>query len=290
MRKINLHIRKFEPNAQATGTISTLASCHSKRMKQPALQPAPNEPHSLDRVTFGGRIRAARKRFGWTLQDLANASGVSITTISRAERGLLALGYENFSALAHALQLDMGSLFAQEGVDAEPFSAPVVTRAGQGVVYWGEAFAYEFLASSVVGKQMIPSVGLVHARDIKGLGDFARHAGEEFLYVISGAVEVHFETGEQQLLRQGDSIYFDSRIGHAYKSVSKQLARIVGVTTSESGMMRLAKAYKQKPTRTRQSRSNAIESTAMKQKKTAGKALSPPRKTGSRAKRNITSS
>ena len=109
MRKINLHIRKFEPNAQATGTISTLASCHSKRMKQPALQPAPNEPHSLDRVTFGGRIRAARKRFGWTLQDLANASGVSITTISRAERGLLALGYENLSALAHALHLDKGS-------------------------------------------------------------------------------------------------------------------------------------------------------------------------------------
>lgn len=215
------------------------------RMKPPALPPAPTEPHSLDRATFGGRIRAARKRFGWTLQDLANASGVSITTISRAERGLLALGYENLSALAHALHLDMGSLFAQEGVDAEPFSAPVVTHAGQGVVYWGDAFAYEFLASSVVGKQMIPSVGVVHARDIRGPGDFARHTGEEFLYVISGAVEVHFETGEKQLLRQGDSIYFNSNIGHAYKSVSKQLARFVGVTTSESGMMRMAKAAKE---------------------------------------------
>lgn len=286
MRKINLHIRKFEPNAQATGTISTLASCHSKRMKQPALQPAPNEPHSLDRVTFGGRIRAARKRFGWTLQDLANASGVSITTISRAERGLLALGYENFSALAHALQLDMGSLFAQEGVDAEPFSAPVVTRAGQGVVYWGEAFAYEFLASSVVGKQMIPSVGLVHARDIKGPGDFARHAGEEFLYVISGAVEVHFETGEQQLLRQGDSIYFDSRIGHAYKSVSKQLARIVGVTTSESGMMRLAKAGKEEGPQARRPKA-ATPSPAAPKNKPAVKTPPAPRKAGAGAKAKV---
>lgn len=249
-------------------------------MKQPAFQPAPTEPHSLDRVTFGGRIRAARKRFGWTLQDLANASGVSITTISRAERGLLALGYENFSALAHALQLDMGSLFAQAGVDAEPFNAPVVTRAGRGVVYWGEAFAYEFLASSVVGKQMIPSVGLVHAREIKGPGDFARHAGEEFLYVISGTVEVHFETGEKQLLREGDSIYFDSRIGHAYKSVSKKLARIVGVTTSESGMMRLAKAGKEEPARARQRQINAIDSTAMKQKKSAGKSQPPIHKNG----------
>lgn len=210
-------------------------------MKTPPNHAAPIDPVNLDRVTFGQRIRSARKRFDWTLQDLADASGVSITTISRAERGLLALGYENFSALARALQLDMGSLFAQAGVSAEPFSAPVVTRAGRGVVYWGQAFAYEFLASSVVGKQMIPSVGVVHAREISGPGDFARHAGEEFLYVISGAVEVHFETGEKQRLSEGDSIYFDSRIGHAYMSVSEQLARIVGVTTSESGMMRMAK-------------------------------------------------
>src|SRR5665811_1921086 len=54
----------------------------------------------LDRLTFGHRIRAARKQLGWTLSVLSEASGVSITTISRAERGLLALGYENFSALA----------------------------------------------------------------------------------------------------------------------------------------------------------------------------------------------
>ena len=55
--------------------------------------------NTLDRVTFGKRLRSARKQFGWTLARLAALSGVSITTISRAERGQLALSYEKFSAL-----------------------------------------------------------------------------------------------------------------------------------------------------------------------------------------------
>ena len=56
--------------------------------------------HTLDRETFGKRLRSARKRFGWTLAETAERSGISITTISRAERGQLALSYEKFSALA----------------------------------------------------------------------------------------------------------------------------------------------------------------------------------------------
>ncbi|MEK7490945.1 MAG: XRE family transcriptional regulator, partial [Pseudomonadota bacterium] len=39
-----------------------------------------------------------------------------------------------------------------------------------------------------------------------------------------------------------DSLYFDARLGHAYISVSRQLARTIGVTTSESQQMRSAQA------------------------------------------------
>ena len=73
---------------------------------QSGTRPA-DEPPTLDRTTFGHRLRTARKRFGWTLAELAERSGVSITTISRAERGQLALGYENFTALGRALQMDI---------------------------------------------------------------------------------------------------------------------------------------------------------------------------------------
>jgi len=202
-------------------------------------------PNTLDRETFGNRLRAARKQFGWTLAQLSELSGVSITTISRAERGQLALGYENFAALGHALQMDMNAMFAGDGVEPSRLNGPVVTRAGEGVVYRGLSFAYEFLGTTAAGKQMSPVVGTVHARKINGPGDFARHAGEEFAYVLSGEIDVHFENGEIVRLARGDSLYFEGRIGHAYVSVSRQLAKIVGVTTSESAFMQAAREGKQ---------------------------------------------
>ncbi|XYJ90731.1 hypothetical protein AEMCBJ_24855 [Cupriavidus necator] len=202
------------------------------------------ESRTLDRETFGKRLRAARKAFGWTLAHLAELSGVSITTISRAERGQLALGYENFAALGQALQMDMGSMFAGAGTKTSPFQGPVVTRAGAGVTYRGSSLTYEFLGTEAVGKQMSPVVGTVHARRIEGPGDFSRHPGEEFVYVLSGEIEIHFDNGEKLHLARGDALYFDARMGHAYISVSRQLARIVGVTTSESNLMKSAQAAK----------------------------------------------
>lgn len=197
--------------------------------------------HALDRESFGRRLRTARKRYGWTLADVAERSGISITTISRAERGQLALSYEKFSALANALKLDMGLLFSEVGSAVQELQGPIVTRAGQGVTYRGLSFSYEFLATKAAGKQMSPILGTVHARRIEGPEDFARHEGEEWIYVLSGAVEVHFENGEVVKLARGDSLYFDSRLGHAYISTSRQLARTIGACTSESSLMRFAR-------------------------------------------------
>lgn len=209
------------------------------RPRTPAPRPAAN---TLDRETFGRRLRAARKQLGWTLAQLAERSGVSITTISRAERGQLALGYENFAALSEALQMDMGEMFSSAHTKAAQFSGPLVTRAGEGVAYRGESFVYEFLNSSAVGKKMIPVLGTVCARRFNGPEDFARHPGEEFVYVLSGSVDVYFETGQTVSLVKGDSLYFDSRIGHAYVSTSRQLARTVGAMTAESDSMQRARS------------------------------------------------
>ena len=193
--------------------------------------------HNLDRVTFGKRLRAARKTFGWTLIQVAELSGISITTISRAERGELALSYEKFSALARALQMDLAAMFSEAGATITRLEGPVVTRGGKGVVYRGEALSYEFLGTQAGYKQMIPAISTVHARRINGPEDYASHPGEEFAYILSGKVEVHFEDNHCVELGKGDALYFDSRLGHAYISTSRAPARMIGACTSESSLM-----------------------------------------------------
>lgn len=207
---------------------------HSRRPRAQSL---------MDPATLGERLRTARKELGWTLVQLAERSNVSITTISRAERGQLALGYENVTALAQALQIDLGVLFSGEGSGATAADAAsvAITRAGKGTTYRGRAFTYEFLATSVAGKPINPVLGTIHARHVQGPEDFARHAGVEFVYVLTGDVEVHFENGEKIRLAKGDSLYFDSRIGHAFITVSRQLAKVIGVITAESDHMSLAR-------------------------------------------------
>lgn len=218
---------KAAPASGARHKAKAVQGSKASAAPTPSPSPAPAEAHTLDRATFGRRLRTARKKFGWTLAEVAERSGVSIPTISRAERGQLALSYEKFSALARALRMDMGTLFAGQGQPGGDLRGPIVTRAGEGVAYRGLAFTYEFLATQAAGKQMSPILGTVHARRIHGPEDFARHEGEEWLYVLSGAVEVHFETGDVVQLARGDSLYFDSRIGHAYVSTSRQLAKTI---------------------------------------------------------------
>jgi len=200
--------------------------------------------HTLDWETLGRRLRTARKQFGWTLAEVAQRSGVSSTTISRAERGQLALGYENFSALARVLGMgmDMAVMFSEEGSEVGRLQGPVVTRKDEGMTYRGLAFSYRFLATQAVGKQMIPVLSTVHARRIHGPEDYASHEGEEFVYVISGAIDVHFADGKHVSLEAGDSLYFDSRVGHAYVCTSRKLAHVVGVCTRESTLMASARA------------------------------------------------
>ena len=113
--------------------------------------------------------------------------------------------------------------------------------AGAGAHYHGHAITYEFLANEATQKPINPTLGVVHARTINGPQDYARHAGVEFAYVLSGAIEVHFEDGSQVRLNKGDSLYFESRIGHAYISVSKRPAQLVGVITAQSNHIADAK-------------------------------------------------
>ena len=66
------------------------------------------------RQRFGRLVAANRRRKGWTQQQLADHSGVSLDMINRIERGVSAARFPNITKLAHALDVDPAELFTPD--------------------------------------------------------------------------------------------------------------------------------------------------------------------------------
>ena len=77
---------------------------------------------------------------------------------------------------------------------------------------------------------MLPYVTRITARDISDFADWIRHRGEEFMYVISGELELHTEHYRPLTMAAGDSIYYDSAMGHCCVSTSKEDAVVLWVS------------------------------------------------------------
>jgi len=181
----------------------------------------------LDNTEVGARLRQARKSRGLTLAALAARSGISLSMISKAERGDVALTYDKFAALAHALDIAFDDLFGRRIGSPTSVSKPVFTQAGGQVVYQTPNYEYGMLASSLVGKRMVPMISRIHARHVSDFADHMRHQGEEFVLVLEGALSIHFENGECFALSRGDSLYFDSAAGHVYVTTSEHDAVVL---------------------------------------------------------------
>lgn len=188
-------------------------------------------PLNSQRIEFGRRIRRLRCDQSWTLADLSARSGLAISTISKAERGIIALTYDRLSQLAKGLGVDMSAFFTDTGVGFEPGSF-AVARKGEFERQETQNYVYDMLFTDLWHKSMRPMMGTLKARELHQFDEFVRHAGQEFLIVLEGEVTVHLDGRDAVKLSLGDSIYFDSAVGHLYASNGDEDARILVVCDS----------------------------------------------------------
>jgi mannose-6-phosphate isomerase-like protein (cupin superfamily) len=141
--------------------------------------------------------------------------------LSKLENGKMAMTYDKIVRLAQALNVDIKDI-----VTAEQAPAPVavgrrsVTRAGEELEAESERHAHHYPAADLLGKMMIPIIIDVRARSVEELGGLVRHAGEEYLYVLKGTMELHSDLYAPLPLGPGDSVYFDSGMAHGYVRTS----------------------------------------------------------------------
>jgi len=169
--------------------------------------------------TLGAVLTKLRSRNGWTLKEMSGRSGIPVSTLSKIEHGRLSLTYDKLQKLAERLDIPMADLFAEE----EKQSAPplVMGRRSIGTIQSAVRvdtpnYEYNYVCTELRNKRMVPVVTRVHVRSITDFGELVRHPGEEFIYVVKGSLIVHTEFYDPVRLEEGQSLYIDSGMGHAY--------------------------------------------------------------------------
>ena len=183
----------------------------------------------------GETLRAMRKRAGLTLAELAARTGLAVSTLSKLEVGHVSLSYDKLMLVSKGLGVDMAEL-----LDSTPHAGGAaiayggrraVQRAGEGQHVETRSYSQSYLATEILNKRMTPIFVELHARTldefVAEFGDLIRHPGEEFTYVLEGEVTFHTDLYAPLTLRAGDSIYFDSEMGHAYLKASDGPCRTI---------------------------------------------------------------
>ena len=182
-----------------------------------AAHPGPDRPT----VLIGAKLRAARQLRSLTLDQVAQAAGLTKGFVSRLERDDVSPSVASLVAVCDVLGLRVGQLF-------DP-PASSVSRAGEGrLINFGGHGAEERLVTP--GTQT--ALEVIHAVIEPGGsgGDelYALACEAECAYVLSGTVEVVLESGSE-MLSSGDAMTFPGQAPHTWRNPGTETCEVLWI-------------------------------------------------------------
>lgn len=180
----------------------------------------------------GSKIRQLREARELTIEELAEASQTSEKLIQQLENGALVPSLTPLLMISRALGVRLGTF-----LDDIPQRGPVIVRKGQSenvVRFSGKTerpkkstLEFYSLASDKADRHMEPFIIDIHLSPDES-HKLSSHEGEEFIYILSGEIEI-FYGKDVQKLKAGDSIYYDSIVPHDVHATGEGDAKILAV-------------------------------------------------------------
>ncbi len=172
-----------------------------------------------DPPAVGERIKKVRKKKKVTLNQVANDTGCSIDYLKKIEAGKVMPPVGTLLQISRALEIDSGLLLREQRSAAQQRIKQYKKRT--------ENYAYTTLTPGAENKHLKAFRVTIDAmKDHKGVG--YQHEGEEFVYVLTGRIEVtvgdHINT-----LNAGESLHFNSGIRHQLKNIGEKKAELLVV-------------------------------------------------------------
>lgn len=190
-----------------------------------------NTPKDSGRVNFmeiGERIKRLRLQRGLTQEELANRCELSKGFISLLERDLTSPSIATLDDVLECLGTDLAAFFSTQKEEKLVFSEEDTYVKEDEEMLKGSV---RWLVPTAQKNQMEP---IVVEMEMGGVTEWDNpHEGEEFGYVLSGAVQI--ELGERTVkARKGESFYFKPTEPHRLINPGKAPCRFLWVSTPPS--------------------------------------------------------
>jgi transcriptional regulator with XRE-family HTH domain len=186
---------------------------------------------ALSSYEIGRKLKSLRLKKKIGLVDLGKHTGLSASMLSQLENGKMFPTLPTLARIAMVFDVGLEYFFA----DRRKKSLFSVVRAGERMRFPERAdmpdpgYFFECLAFSSQEKSLQAYWAEFLPRPAQRVIDHV-HDGAEFIYVLEGELVIHY-ADEDNLLKTGDSVYFDSSQPHGYRSAGPNPARAIIITT-----------------------------------------------------------
>lgn len=168
------------------------------------------------------KIRNLRKEKNLTLKDLGEKTGLSISFLSQVENNSSSLAITSLKKIADALNVPITYFFKS------PELHKYLVKKQEREVFELEGSSSKFIRlSGNFSERNMESILVVIPAE-KQHGHKFSHPGEEFIYVLEGAIIANLD-GEEYFVNEGDSIHFPSTIPHILSNPLKTDSKILTV-------------------------------------------------------------
>ncbi|WP_296249025.1 helix-turn-helix domain-containing protein [Pseudomonas sp. UBA4194] len=168
-------------------------------------------------IDIGARVRSLRHERKWTLTQTAKFTGLSLSALSKIERNELSPTLSSLSKIAKGFGIEVVNLLSD---NERPFAVGrrSLNRHAHGLQVATTTCQNTWLAADLKHKRMLPMKSRVVAKHPDEYSEWPSHAGELFVYVLSGCLVIHSQLYAPLRLEPGDSLYYDARAGHKWTS------------------------------------------------------------------------
>jgi len=179
----------------------------------------------------GEKVRKIRESRNLSQEELAEKSKLSKELIAKIEESKDLPFLAPLVRISRSLGVRLGAI-----LDEAKEPGPVIARgsekeAGLGFIHRDSLdssnLSFLPLASDKNGRHMEPFLIDIQPSDDNEFS-FSSHEGEEFIFVLSGEVELSYGN-EVFHISEGDSIYYDSLVRHHVHTADDKPARILAV-------------------------------------------------------------